>query len=296
MRFLTPIALFILVPVFQSFSQDDLLDMFEEEEKIEYAIANFKTTRVILGQSIENPKKGNLNLQIQHQFGNINDGAYEMFGLDQATIRLGFEYGLTEWLGVGIGRSSHGKTFDGYTKARILRQSKGKRVMPVSVSYFAGVFVNSLKWADPERENFPVSRLSYTHQLLIARKFGSALTIQLSPTLVHRNLVDSRDAQNDVIAIAPGGRFKLSNWVSVNAEYFYLLPGHTADNYINSFNIGVDIETGGHVFQVYLTNSIGIQEPYFVAETTGEWGLGDLHLAFNLNRTFVIKKPKIFKD
>lgn len=293
-----PILLFLCLFIFYPISllaQEDLFDLFAEEEVTNYAAASFKTTRIILGQSIENPKDGNLNLEIQHQFGNMNGGGYELWGLDQATIRFGFDYGITDWLAVGIGRSSLNKTFDGHVKTKILRQSKGTKNMPITLSYFGGVFVNSLNWENPERENYPVSRLSYAHQLLIARKFTDAFTFQLSPSIIHRNLVETIEDENDVFSIGAGGRLKLSKWISINAEYFYLLPGKTADKFEDSFSLGVDIETGGHVFQVYLTNSQGMQEPYFITNTPGSWGDGDLHLAFNLIRTFTLKKPDSFK-
>ena len=167
--------------------------------------------------------------------------------------------------------------------------------MPFTLSYFGGVFVNSTKWEDPDRENYPVSRLSYAHQLLIARKFTDAFTFQLSPSYIHRNLVETVEDENDVFSIGAGGRLKISKWMSINAEYFYLMPGNTADKFEDSFSLGVDIETGGHVFQVYVTNAQGIQEPYFIANTTGAWSDGDLHLAFNLIRTFSLKKPNSFK-
>jgi len=284
---------FIIFPIYLH-GQDDLFDMFEKEET-NFAYASFKSTRIVLGQSIENPKNGSLNMEIQHQFGNMNGGGYELWGLDQATMRFGFDYGITNWLAVGVGRSSLNKTYDGHVKTKILRQSSGARKMPIALSYFGGVYYNSLKWEDPDRENYEVSRLSYAHQLLIARKFTKNITFQITPSFIHRNLVETAEDENDVFSVGAGGRFKLTKWISINAEYFYLLPGNTADKFEDSFSVGVDIETGGHVFQVYLTNSQGMQEPYFIANTSDSWSNGDLHLAFNLIRTFSLKKPDSFK-
>ena len=277
-------------------AQDDLFDLFGEEETIDYATASFKATRIVLGQSVENPKNGNLNFMIQHQFGDFNTGAYEVWGLDQASIRLGFEYGVNDWIGVGLGRSSYNKTFDGYTKIRMIRQSKGKKVFPVTISYFGGMYYNSLKWEDPERDNYESSRLSYCNQILIARKFSDRLTLQISPGFIHRNLVATEEIEHDVFTLPVAGRVKLSQRISLNVEYYFIFPGYTADNFEPALNVGFDIETGGHVFQVYISNARGMQEPYFIAENTGKWEEGQIHLAFNLYRTFVLKRPKTFTE
>lgn len=272
----------------------DLMDLLNEQEppKTEYAYATFKATRIVNSQSIENPPNGSLIFIIAHHFGTLNSGAYEFFGLDQANIRFGFEYGFNRWLAAGFGRSSVNKTYDGFVKAKILRQSKGERKMPVSISYFGNMTVTALKWQDPERKNYFTSRMEFVHQLLIARKFGSTFSFQLTPTLVHRNLVETKADDNDVFAIGAGGRYKVTKRLSINAEYFYLLPGQTADDFYDSFSLGLDLETGGHVFQVYLTNSRGLIEEQFIAGTTGTWTKGDIHIGFNVNRTFQLKKPK----
>jgi opacity protein-like surface antigen len=267
-------------------AQDNLMDLFNEGETTNYTYATFKTTRIINSQSIENPAGKNLLFIVSHQFGRLNEGAYELFGLDKATMRLGFEYGVTDWLAVGIGRSTLNKTYDGSVKLKLLRQSSGLKNMPFSLTYYTNMALNSLKWAEPERKNYFSSRLQYLHQLLIARKFNKNFSLQLMPSLIHRNLVEKASDQNDVFALGAGGRYKITNRMSVNVEYFYLLPGETADQFENSFSVGVDIETGGHVFQLYLTNSQGMVEEYFITNTTGNWFDGDIHFGFNINRTF----------
>lgn len=287
----------VLAAIAQVFSQDDLMDLFgDEEPKTEFTYASFKTTRICIGQSIENPPNGNLIFIVSHHFGTVNQGAYEFFGLDQATTRIGFEYGVNEWLALGIGRSTMNKTFDGFTKIKLLRQSTGARNMPLSLSYFGSAAVNTLKWQDPDRKNYGTSRWSFAHQILIARKFSQALSFQLMPTMVHRNLVETEVDENDVFSIGAGGRAKISNRVSINAEYYYLLPGQTADDYYNTFTIGVDLETGGHVFQLFATNGRGAIEEYYIPQTSGSWLNGDIHIGFNITRAFTIKKPKEFKE
>ena len=273
-------------------AQDDLLDMLEdmEEEKREFTIATFKTTRVVNGASIEMPATGVMQLNISHRFGELNGGFYDLFGLDQANMRIDMEYGITPWLAVGVGRSNIFKTYDGSLKLKLLRQSTGKVRMPLSVAYAGGMTVNTLRWADPDRVNYFTSRLNYYHQLLIARKFGDRISLQISPTLIHRNLVATTAEDNDVYAVGIGGRFKVSGSVTLNAEYFYLLPSHTADNFENCLSLGIDIETGGHVFQLIFSNSVAMTPNYFVAETRNNWQTGGIHFGFNLSRVFTLSK------
>jgi len=272
----------------------DLMDLLIEDEskKTEYTYATFKATRVINGQSIEIPPKGALNFIISHHFGRINTGAYEWFGLDQANIRFGFDYGITDWLSVGVGRTSVNKTFDGSIKVKVLRQSKGYKKMPVSLTYFANMAISALKWQDPERTNYFSSRMEYVHQLLIARKFGSRLSLQIMPTFIHRNLVPTIYDQNDVWAIGAGGRMKLTKRLAITAESYFLMPGQTQQQFYNTLSFGIDLETGGHVFQIYLTNSQGLIEEQFIPKTTGNWLYGDIHIGFNIHRTFQVVKKK----
>jgi hypothetical protein len=206
-------------------------------------------------------------------------------------MRMSFDYGITDRLQIGIGRSNIGKEYDGLVKYKILRQSSGARNMPISLSWVSGALINSQRWADPNRENLFSSRLSYYHQLLIARKFNETFTLQLSPTVVHRNLVPSRDIPNDVFAMGVGGRVKLNNRVATTFDYFYVLPGQLP-NHRNSLSIGFDIETGGHVFQLHFTNSRGLNERQFITGQNGSWLDGDIHFGFNLSRVFTIQSPK----
>ena len=272
----------------------DLMDMLKDETpQTNYAYATFKTTRIVLGQSIENPASGTLQFLIEHNFGALNQGAYSMWGLDASTIRLGLEYGINDWLSVGVGRSSYEKTFDGSTKIKILRQSTGAKNMPLSMSFYGGTVLNSLHWTDETRTNYFTSRLSYVAQLLIARKFSNALSLQLTPTYIHKNLVPLRTDQNDVFSVGLGGRLKLTQRTTVNAEYFYLLPGSAADNFQNCLSLGLDVETGGHVFQFRLTNAQPMFERAFITETTSKWLDGGIYLGFTINRVFTVKSKEV---
>jgi len=275
-------------------AQDDLMNMLNQDAKpeINYTSATFKSTRIMNGHSIERMPPGQLDFRISHRFGRINSGAYEFFGLDQANIRLGLETGIFNWLMVGIGRGTYEKTFDGFAKFTVLRQSTGAKVMPVSVSFFSSIAVNSLKWADPERTNYFSSRLSYVSQILIARKFSQSFSFQITPSYVHRNLVETELDPNDLWAIGAGGRLKLSKRISFNAEYYYVANATTylGQEVYNPLSVGFDIETGGHVFQLIFTNSVAMIEKGFIGETTGSWGKGDIHFGFNLSRVFSFKK------
>lgn len=273
------------------YAQDDLMDLLGDEETVNYTTATFKTSKLALGHSVENPAEGDLLFLISHHFGTINSGAYEFFGLDQATIRLGFEYGLTDRLAVGIGRSSYNKTFDGFLKYKLLRQSTGKKNMPVTLDLVAGMSLNSLKWTNPDRTNYFSSRLTYVYQVLVARKFGNRLSLQLMPSMVHRNMVATTADKNDVYTIGAGGRIKLTNRTSLNVEYHYVLPNQIVSyDYTNSLTIGFDIETGGHVFQLFFTNSTPINVSDFLTHTTEQWGKGEIYFGFNISRVFTLKK------
>lgn len=277
------------------FAQDDLLSLLGDEEdstKTEYATASFKTTRVINSQSLENVSEGVLDVKIQHRFGFVNSGAAELFGLDQSTVRLGLDYGITPRLMVGIGRSSFQKEVDGFVKYKVFRQSTGFKTMPVTLSYYGSIMVNTLPWQDPDRENLFSSRMYYSNMLLVGRKFNESTTIQLMPSHVHRNLVETIADENDIFALGVAGRQKLSKRVAINAEYFYVLPNQIKDQFHNSFSIGFDIETGGHVFQLHLSNSTGMNEKTYIGETVGDWLDGDIHFGFNIARVFTIKSER----
>ena len=274
-------------------AQDDLLSLLGDDDKeINFANAAFKTNHVINLHSLENTAPGVMDFKISHRFGTLNGGFYEMFGLDNATIRLGLDLGITDNLAIGVGRSSYEKTYDGFIKYKFLRQSTGARNMPITAAFLATAAVQTLKWSDPNRENLFTSRLYYTWQLILGRKFNDNFSLQLSPTLVHRNLVRTRAEKNDVPALGIAGRYKLNKRIAVNAEYIYVMPNTLADEFKNGLSIGFDIETGGHVFQLHLTNATSMIERGFVAENTNSWGNGGIHFGFNISRVFTLWEPK----
>lgn len=282
------IAAFLLIISGNLFSQelDELLNS-ETKNTTNYTSATFKASRIINGHSIEQAKEKQLDFRISHRFGTLNEGTYGLFGLDHSEIHFSLEYGIKNWLNAGVGRASKDKTYDAFAKAKILRQSTGEKNMPVSLSYFSSVEYRTIKFANTLTIRNEASRLAFVQQILLARKFNDNLSVQLSPTFIHRNLVISELDKNDLFALGIGVRHKISKRVSLNGEYFYSNNSKysTLKTY-NVFSLGVDIETGGHVFQIMLTNSQGMREGSFIPNTSGNWMDGDIHLGFNISRVF----------
>lgn len=254
-----------------------------------YVSGTFKATHIINTQTIESPAQNNLNLIIQHRFGQLNSGSYNFFGLDNATLRLGLDYGITDRLAVGIGRSSYLKTFDGYLKYKLLRQTESG-AMPVSVSVLGSVQDYTQDMPEETYLNTKY-RTAYVTELLIARKFSSRLSLQVTPTWLHYNLVPTVKDKNDVIAVGLGGRMKITNRMSIDAEYDVVPTGQVVSTTVhNSFSLGWDIETGGHVFQLVFSNSQSMLESQYLTQTPGTWGKGDIYFGFNISRNFNLKK------
>lgn len=266
-------------------------ELLSDKPTREYIEAPFKAPRVIMSHSLEMVRPGVLSFIIQHRFGNVNLGAYEFFGLDRATLRLGFDYGLTNDLTVGIGRGDYKKEFDGFLKYRIIHQSTGPSALPFSLILVGGTTLQTLR---PTVGKLDFSnRLSYYAQVVIGRKFSDAFSFQLAPIMVHRNLAPATIDPNDTYALEGGARLKLSRRVSFNADYYVVFNKDKSVTTFNPLSIGFDLETGGHVFQVHLTNAIGMNERAFITETTNDWGRGDIQIGFNISRAFQVKKKKI---
>ena len=269
-------------------SAQDLLDVLDKEtpETENIVTATFKGTRIINGHSIENRKDKELEFIISHRFGRINLGFDELFGLDQSNIRFALEYGWTDNLTIGFGRSSFDKTYDSFLKYSILKQKTGKKSFPFAVSLFGSLALKTLKDYPPTDKRTFAESLSYVGQVLIARKVSPSFSFQITPTYVHRNIVKVNADPHDIFAVGLGTRIKLSKRVSFNSEYYHTFNELTSINARNSMAFGVDIETGGHVFQLILSNAITMIEKSFITETTGNFFGGDIHLGFNISRTF----------
>lgn len=248
----------------------------------------FKATQIINTPTVEAPGKNGLQFLIMHRFGRINEGGYALFGLDNAVIRFGLDYGINDRFSIGVGRSSLEKTYDASFKWKIFRQTENK--MPVTVSLYELVTRTTLKYSDKPYFTGKY-RNAYESALLIARKFSPKFSLQLTPIWLHYNLVASSQDKNDVVALGLGGRMKLSKRVSLNAEY-NLLPSDpvVSTDIFHSLSFGLDVETGGHVFQLIFSNSEGMIGPYYLGKTTGNWGDGDIFFGFNISRAFHLKK------
>jgi len=283
--------LFIFINTF-CLAQDDLINELNqpESDKSNFHSTAFNGSRLINGQTIETRNAGELEFIFAHRFGRINDGIYELFGLDQAYVRIGLEYGITDRLGVGMGRNSFDKTVDSYLRYKILRQSNS---MPITLTAYGNMGIKfSPKKEDASFDITFQDRVSYVAQVLIARKFSHSISLQLMPSYVHKNTVDQTIEENDQFAMGIGGRIKVSRMVSLTSEYYYRFNVPESNPYFNSLGFGVDIETGGHVFQIVLTNTRGLTERAFITETTGEFFDGDLHLGFNITRTFQLRQER----
>jgi hypothetical protein len=267
-------------------AQESLLDEVKDSvQSTEYVSNAFKSTRIINGQSIEMLGAGSLDFRILHRFGLISQGIDQLWGLDQSTTRLSFDYAPIHNVLVGFGRSSAKKELDGFVKYRLIQQSRGETVMPVSVVLTAGMMCQTLPWEDTTHPNYFTSRLSFFQQVLVGSKISDAFSVQLMPTLLHRNLVDFVTDASDIFALGIGGRIKVTNRIAFTFEYYHSFNGMHNVN-MDPISVGFDIETGGHVFQVHLSNAVGMNERSFLTETVNDWTKGQIQLGFNISRVF----------
>ncbi|MAQ31697.1 MAG: hypothetical protein CMD26_03070 [Flavobacteriales bacterium] len=287
--------LIFLISSFVS-SQDDLESLLNPTPTTTPISNTFKSTRIINNHSVELFGKNQLDLRIAHRFGLLNSGLYEMFGLDQAKIRIGLEYGVLEKLMLGFGRSTYNKTIDGYAKYLLVGQKKGSNSIPLTVVAFSNIAINTLEKdvnnsldENGNQVSYPfLGRLSFCQQILIASKVNRKFSIQFIPTWVHWNMVEVNEQKNQTFILGSAFRYLLSRSVSLNAEYFHRInpSSYDKENFYDSFSVGLDIETGGHVFQLHITNSLPMHESGFLTRTSGNWLDGGIHFGFNISREF----------
>lgn len=263
-------------------AQDNLLSELDSTQVVdETATATFKGLQIITLQSTKLPAKKEFYMVISHRFGSVKGGISEFFGFDDATTKIGGAYGMTDWLSVSASRHTLLKIYETSAKYRIVRQNDK---FPFDIVGYNTLDINSgLKKEDYPEIEFS-DRLSYVHQLLISRKFSKNLSLELVPSLVHKNLYDPAIENDSQFTLGAGGRLKLSKRLSFNLEY-----GHNFDKpdfYKNPLSIGLDVETGGHIFQLIFTNSQAMTESGYVTTATGDWGKGDFFFGFNLYRVF----------
>ncbi|HUZ61617.1 MAG TPA: DUF5777 family beta-barrel protein [Hanamia sp.] len=269
------------------------------KNKTFYTQSTFQYTHIINGQSVESLPANVLDVRILHRFGPISSGIYNFFGLDYSpfNVKVGFDYGITNNFMVGIAHGGYQKTYDGFFKVKIFKQSTGSVNMPISVSFVPTLAISTLKREeiDPSVKldsGAKINRASYVFQLLIARKFSEGFSLQITPTFIHADNISYYHPDRDIFAIGVAGRQKLSKRFGVNAEYFYQMPGTKAPGAHNVLSFGVDIGTGGHVFELLFSNSFGLTEKSFITETSGQWGKGNALFGFNISRVFQLKSKK----
>jgi Membrane bound beta barrel domain (DUF5777) len=290
----------VVLSAFTAFSQSDSLDLdaiLQQQQSSNpvksYTYATFKGTKIINGHSIEAPGAGILQFIIYHRFTELSGGAYEFFGLDGARVRMGFDYGISRRLSIGVGRTSDQKTYDGYAKYKFLMQTTDNS-MPVSVVGLVGSSIRTTRELSKDYLTF-AHRVSYLYQGMIARKFSPSLSLQLTPTVVYTNLTNTTQDKNLLMTMGWGARLKVSKRTAINLEHFAKLPNQTSSNITNVVALGVDIETGGHVFQLHVTNTQGMIEELFIPFNTNVISKGNVNIGFNISRVFTVNKKAVQK-
>lgn len=277
----TFLLLLILLSI-TTFAQEDLLkDLDTIQAKTENLQPAFKALQIVTGQSTKLSSKNEWYVVIAHRFGDISTGFKNFFGLDDASTKLGVIYGATDWLSVNLSRETNQKTFELGTKYKLLKQNN---TFPVDVVGYNVMALNT----DLDKDNFPHlhfgDRLSYLSQVLISRRFSDDFSLQLTPSYVHKNLYDPNIEGQTQFLAGFGGRYKISKRISINAEYFVNFDNHSF--YKNPLSVGMDIETGGHIFQLLFSNSQLNSDIGYLTNATGNWGKGQIFFGFNLYRVF----------
>lgn len=265
-------------------SQDDLLKEIDMEDSLNISEAAFKGLKIVNFESTKLINKREFYFVVSHRFGSIKNGFDDFFGLDFANTRLHFLYGISDGFNVSVSRSSFNKTYDISAKYRFKKQQTG---FPVTLVGYSQVAFNTLlEEALILREVSFDDRVSFTQQLLISRKVTENLSLQLMPTYFYEGYVDYAAQDNSQFALGIGGRYKLNKRWSINVDYGWHLNRADGSPFVNPLSIGVDIETGGHVFQLHFTNAQPTFESGFLGNAVGDWGEGDIYFGFNLSRVF----------
>jgi len=290
MLFITIIIGLFTIPSFaEKINPSNKTDSIVSKD-VDYTQDTFLSSRVINGHSTEGTTQGRLDFRIEHRFDVIKNGYSEFYGLDHAYTFLGLEYGIKDWIMVGINRTSLTQTVSGFTKIRLMRQVNDDIHHPVSVSFLIGTgymgqsLDNSVNPADFW------GQINYMSQILIARKFNSNFSAQISPIWIHRNKIQSVSNNNNLVALGLSAHCSVSPTLSISGEYYPVLnpSDYYKSNNFNSLSFSFNIQTPGHVFQIILTNSADMIEKNFIGETTGNWLKGDIHLGFNILRKFYL--------
>ncbi|MFH4964141.1 DUF5777 family beta-barrel protein [Gaetbulibacter sp. M235] len=279
------ISLFFIIFPMLIFSQEDLLNEINTDSiSYQYETAAFKGLKIVNFESTKLVGKKDFTFIVSHRFGSIENGINTFFGLDDAVTRLNFVFGISDGLNIGFSRSSFQKIYETSLKYRLLRQEKNG--FPFTIVGFNALLINT----SLDKDNLPQlefkHRVGYTAQLLISRKINTNLSLELAPTFFHDNYVVVDEQDNSQFALGFGGRYKLGKRWSFNADYGWHLNRASSSPFKNPFSIGLDLETGGHVFQMHFTNAQPMNTNGFLGQGTGDWTDGTIFFGFNLSRTF----------
>lgn len=263
-------------------AQDDLLMELDSTQVANtYATATFKGLQIVTLQTTKMPAKKEFYFVVSHRFGTVKDGISEFFGLDMATTKIGGVYGITDGLAVSVSRHTMLKVYEAGIKYRLARQSDD---FPVDIVGYNTIDVNTFL----EEEEYPniefADRLTYISQVLISRKLSDKVSLELVPSYIHRNLYEPLIENDSQFSLGVGGRVKLSKRLALNLEYAYNFD--MPDFYSKPLSVGLDIETGGHIFQLLFSNSQSMTEAGYLTHAAGDWGDGDFFFGFNLYRVF----------
>ncbi len=275
------------------FSQDDLLASLKTKNTKSTVSSTFKSFKLINFETTKLVPKKHLDFVIAHRFGSIQNGFDDLFGLDFASTRIQFIYGITDHLNVSFSRSRFENTYDFATKYRIKTQQTNG--FPFTINGYHLLAINTQLDKD-EFSGFSFdNRLGYTSQLIVAHKFSPKASFQISPTLLYEGLTFTEDEDNLQYALGFGGRLLFTKRLALIADYGLHLNRASSSPFNNPLSLGVEIETGGHVFQLTFSNAQGLFENAFINRATGSWKDLDIFFGFNLNRTFDLKKRKKIK-
>ena len=267
-------------------AQDDLLNQLDagapKQPNIE--LAAFKGLQICNMQSTKLPVKGEFYFLVTHRFGDLQKGNENFFGLDNALTRIGGVYGVTNWLSLGASRHTYNKTYELSSKLKFADQLVNG--FPVTIVVYNSMDINSSLKQEIDPELKFSNRMAYSSQLLVSRKFSDSFSFQLSPIFVHKNLFEPETEKKDQFLMGLGGRYKLSKRISLNMDYAVRSGASDHDYYINPLTMGIDIETGGHVFQMVFSNSQIMNDVAYYINTVGRSNGGGIFFGFNMYRVF----------
>lgn len=278
---------FVFFTIGCAFAQDDLLDQLnaEKSDVKDKETTAFKGLQICNIQSTKMTAKGEWYMIISHRFGDLTEGLDNFFGLDNALTKIGGIYGVTDWLSLGASRHTYNKIYELTAKYKLADQLTNG--FPVTIVGYNTMDINSALSTDMYPNLQFNNRLAYSTQLLVSRKFSESLSFEIGGVYVHKNLYDDAQELKDQYLVATGGRYKLSKRLSLNLDYAYKINQlENAPLYQNPLSLGLDIETGGHVFQMVFSNSQPMNDVAVFTNATGKWNGGSLYFGFNMYRVF----------